>query len=249
MTKKIRVGAVSYFNTKPLIYGFEHGMMKDKIELVLDYPSKIASALLNDEIDIGLVPVITIPKLKQPYIISDYGIASDGPVATVCLFSQVPVDQINTVLLDYQSNTSVVLVKILLKEFWKINPVFINASADFLQEINGTTAAVVIGDRAFEQHEKSAFVYDLGAAWKEMTGLPFIFAAWISNKPIEQDFINEFNEANLFGLNHIDELLQHISCHSFDLKSYYTDFIHYRLNAQKRKGLNLFLEKVAANAF
>ena len=117
---KTRVGAVSYLNTKPLIYGFEKGMMQDEVELVIDYPSKIADALVNNEIDIGLVPVAVLPQMKNHYFVGDYGIACNGEVATVCLFSEVPLEEIETVQLDYQSRTSVALLKILLKEHWKI---------------------------------------------------------------------------------------------------------------------------------
>ena len=94
MEGKIRIGAVSYLNTKPLIYGLEQGMMKDEIELVVDYPSRIASQLINNEIDAGLVPVAIIPHLKEYYIISDYCIGCDGEVASVCLFSEVPIQQV-----------------------------------------------------------------------------------------------------------------------------------------------------------
>jgi chorismate dehydratase len=114
------VGAVSYLNTKPLIYGFEKGMMKESVELVFDYPSNIAAALLNDEIDIGLVPVAIIPERDSFQIVSNYCISCNGEVASVCLFSEVPVQEIKTVLLDYQSRTSVKLVQLLLKEYWKL---------------------------------------------------------------------------------------------------------------------------------
>src|SRR5689334_3017766 len=113
MDKKVRVGAVSYLNTKPLIYGFEEGMMKDEIELVYDYPARIAAMLLQDEIDVGLVPVAIIPLLKESYIITDHCIGADGKVGSVGLFSDVPIEQVTKVLLDYQSRTSVLLVRLL----------------------------------------------------------------------------------------------------------------------------------------
>ena len=96
--------------------------MQDEIELNFEYPSKVAAQLLNDEIDIGLVPIAVIPSLKTPHIISDYCIGTEGEVASVCLFSEVPIDQITSICLDYQSRTSVVLLKILLKKYWKISP-------------------------------------------------------------------------------------------------------------------------------
>ena len=116
---KIKVGAVSYLNTKPLLYGFEQSGFMDSIELVQDFPARIAEMLLNDEIDIGLVPVAVIPENKAFHIVSDYCIGAINEVASVCLFSEVPIEKIETVILDYQSRTSVQLCIILLKHFWK----------------------------------------------------------------------------------------------------------------------------------
>ena len=238
------MGAVSYLNTKPLIYGFEKGIMENEIDLIIDYPAKIAEALLNDEIDIGLVPVAILPEMKNYFIIGDHCIGSEGEVASVCLFSEVPMEQIETVLLDYQSRTSVKLAQVLMKEFWKINPVIKMADADFRSLITGTTAAVVIGDRALEQRKISAYHYDLAQVWRQHTGLPFVFAAWISNKPLDAAFINRFNDANDFSLQHIDEIVATNSYPVFDLKKYYVDYISYNLTASKKAGLKLFLEKI-----
>jgi chorismate dehydratase len=242
LDRKIRVGAVSYLNTKPLIYGFQQGMMKDEIELIIDYPAKIGSALLNDEIDIGLVPVAILPELKEHYIVGDHCIGSEGAVASVCLFSEVPLGQVKTVLMDFQSRTSVKLAQILMKEFWEIDPVIKNGVDDFRSEISGTTAAVVIGDRALEQRMISTYQYDLGLAWKQHTGQPFVFAAWVSNKKLSDDFINKFNDANEYGLQHIDEIVRLNPYAVFDLKKYYTAHISYDLTDEKRRGLEEFLK-------
>src|SRR5688500_8622220 len=110
---KIKVGIVNYLNTKPLLYGIERSPVLEEIELIKDYPSNIASALLKNEIDVGLVPVAIIPRLKYYELITDYCISCDGPVASVCLFSDVPLAEVETVLLDYQSRTSVELARIL----------------------------------------------------------------------------------------------------------------------------------------
>jgi chorismate dehydratase len=246
---KIRVGAVSYLNTKPLIYGFEHGMMKDEVDLLIDYPSKIASMLLENKIDVGLVPVAVIPKMKEFHIISDYCIGCDGEVASVCLFSDVPLEKIEKVLLDYQSRSSVALLKVLIKEYWKINVVFEETSGDYQSGISGTTAALVIGDRALKQRTISPFIFDLGLEWKKFTGLSFVFAAWISNKKLADDFINSFNKATSFGLNKIDEVVKANPYDTFDLHHYYTDCISFELDAAKKEGLELFLEKNANQSF
>jgi chorismate dehydratase len=238
------VGAVSYLNTKPLIYGFEKGMMKEEVELVMDYPANIASMLLKDEIDIGLVPVAILPALKEYHIISDYCIACDGEVASVCLFSEVPVNEIQTILLDYQSKTSVALLKILLKEHWDIKPILMDTSSGYELSIEGTTAGLVIGDRALEQRNKSKYSYDLGQAWKELTGLPFVFAVWVSNKPMDKQFIEKFNMSNALGIKHIIEVVKLTNFLSFDLELYYFKYIKYQIDNKNQKGLNEFLSRV-----
>jgi chorismate dehydratase len=244
LDRKIRVGAVSYLNTKPLLYGVEHSAVIDKIKLKIDYPSRIAAMLLDDEIDMGLVPVTVIPQMKEYHINTEYCIGSDGPVGSVCLFSEVPIGNIKNILLDYQSRTSVQLAKILLKEYWNIHPGFTDTKEDFRDHIKGTTAGLVIGDRALEQRKTSPYIYDLGEAWKNHTGLPFVFAAWVSNKHLSDDFVKEFNEANRFGIENISALLNELHYDIFDLQKYYTKCISYHLNDGKRKGLNLFLKKI-----
>ena len=247
MAQKIKAGAVSYLNTKPLIYGFERGEMKDKIELIIDYPANIAALLIQDKIDIGLVPVAIIPLLKEHHIVSDYGIACDGEVASVCLFSDVPLPEIETILMDYQSRTSVALLKILLKEHWKISPALIAGTADYENEIAGTTAGLVIGDRALVQRQKSTYIYDLGTTWKDMTGLPFVFAAWVSNKELPEDFIAVFNETNTIGLKNLDEVISKNPYTDFDLKAYYTQNIKFNLKPDMLAGMKLFLSKLNRN--
>lgn len=244
MQTKIRVGAVSYLNTKPLIYGFEHGMMKESVDLLIDYPSKIASMLLENIIDVGLVPVAVIPKMIEYHIISDYCIGCDGEVASVCLFSEVPLGNVEKILLDYQSRSSVALLKVLIKDHWKINVALENTSGDYQSKISGTTAALVIGDRALQQRKISPYIYDLGLEWKKFTGLSFVFAAWISNKKLDDDFIESFNKANLFGINKIKEVVKENPYKIFDLKHYYEDCISFELDDIKKKGLELFLENI-----
>jgi len=244
LAQKIRVGAVSYLNTKPLIYGFEQGKMKEEIDLVIDYPANIAALLQNKEIDIGLVPVAVIPKLKEHYIISDYCIGCDGEVASVCLFSDISLDKIETILLDYQSKTSIALLKILLKEHWNISPKLVTGTGNYEKDITGTTAGLVIGDRALNQRSRSKYIYDLGHAWKEMTGLPFVFATWVSNKKIPPDFIMAFNEANEFGLNNLDEVIRQNPNTVFDLRRYYTEFVKFKLDFQMQAAKALFLRKI-----
>lgn len=216
--------------------------MPENMELSFEYPSKIASMLINDEVDLGLVPVAVIPKLKEYHIVSDYCIGADGEVASVCLFSDVEIEKIKTVYLDYQSRTSVALLKILLKYFYKISPEIIESTSGYESKIKDDVAGLVIGDRAFSQRKKSKYIYDLSIAWKEMTGLPFVFAAWISNKELPTDFLKSFNEASAFGIENIDKAVAENKIEDYDIEKYYKVNIQYKLDDKKREGLKLYLE-------
>jgi chorismate dehydratase len=185
-----------------------------------------------------------IPDLPEHHIISDYCIGCDGEVASVCLFSEVALEHIETIILDYQSRTSVALLKVLLDEHWKISPKLIHATHNFEHEIKGSTGGLVIGDRALVQRRHSAYIYDLGQAWKEMTGLPFVFAAWVSNKELPADFIARFNEANAFGFQHLDEVLARNQADFFDIKTYYTHFLKFKLDDRMKEAKALFLRKI-----
>jgi chorismate dehydratase len=244
LDKKIRVAAVSYLNTKPLIYGFEQGMMKDEVELLTDFPANIATMLINDEVDIALLPVATISSLKEYHIITNYCIGTIGEVASVCLFSDVPLEEIDTILLDYQSKSSVGLLKILLKEYWKIAPTLVFAETGYEKNISGNTAGLVIGDRAFAQRKINRYIYDLGSAWFDMTGLPFVFAAWVANKKISEKFISDFNNASGEGLKQIDTIINANSFDAYDLEKYYKHNISFTLDDKKKKALTLYLEKL-----
>ncbi|MBS1574261.1 MAG: menaquinone biosynthesis protein [Bacteroidetes bacterium] len=239
---KIKVGIVSYLNTRPLIYGLQEPPLSHQLELIEAYPSRLADMLVNDEIDLGLIPVAAIPKLKEYHIVGDYCIGAEGEVASVCLFSEVPVEKIEKIYLDYQSRSSVALLKWLIKEYWGIHPELIEtADENYIHEIKGKSAGLVIGDRALRQRKVSTFMYDLGAEWRFVTGLPFVFAAWVANKALPTDFEPAFNVANSLGLKHIDEIVARHPFPDYDLKKYYSFHISYKLDERKRKGMELFL--------
>ena len=243
----LKISAVSYLNTIPFIHGLKQSELINTIDLQLDYPSICADKLINGIVDLALVPVVVIPKLKHPYIISDYCIGANGAVDTVCLYSDVAIDKIESIGLDYQSRTSVALLKILLKEYWQLNPELKKSDIGFEDNIKGKHAALVIGDRAFTLNAKHKFIYDLSAIWKEMTGLPFVFAAWVSNTKLPQDFINMFNKALEKGLGNIDKALalegdSYPNCENPE--DYLNNKISYSLDAEKQKGMELFLKKV-----
>ena len=216
----------------------------DRIELIQDYPARIAAKLIDESIDVGLVPVAVIPKLKESHIITDYCIGCNGPVASVCLFSEVPLQEVEEVLLDYQSRTSVALAKLLLREYWKINPTLTETRNEYQSQIKGTTAGLLIGDRALAQRAVSPYIYDLGEAWKNHTGLPFVFAAWVSNKKLDAEFISIFNDANKLGVLHIEQVIATYPSNIFDLRKYFSEHINYVMDTEKKAGLKLFLQKI-----
>ena len=241
--KKIKVGVVNYLNTKPLLYGLQRAPIKEKIELVASYPAKLASMLTLNEIDVGLIPVAAIPDLSEYHIVGDYCIGAEGEIASVCLFSEVPMHEIKRVYLDYQSRSSVALLQWLMKEYWGIDPEIIHAADEsYRTKINGDTAGLVIGDRALEQRRISTFIYDLGSEWRAITGLPFVFAAWVSTEKLPDDFIAEFNDANELGLQHINEIVEQTPFAIYDLKKYYTLHLSYRLDDRKKQGMKRFLQ-------
>ena len=246
MDKRWRIGAVSYLNTRPLLLGLAQEGFKNRIDLVKSYPAKIAQELLAGQIDIGLVPVAIIPQLTHPHIISNYVIGTNGAVASVALFSQVPIDEIKSIYLDYQSRTSVQLLKILLAQFWKKEVEFLAATEGYIDQISGTTAGLIIGDRALDNLNKFPYMYDLGLAWKQHTGLPFVFAAWVANQPIPAEFMAAFDAANGYGVAHLEEVISLIPANEqvYDLHKYYTENISYVYDEEKKLGLKAFLNLI-----
>ena len=244
----LKISAVSYLNTIPFIHGLKQSELIKTIDLQLDYPSICADKLINGTVDLALVPVAVIPKLKEAYIISDYCIGANGAVDTVCLYSDVPIEEIESIALDYQSRTSVALLRVLLKEYWQLNPELKKANVGFEENIKGNHAALVIGDRAFALNTKHAYIYDLSAIWKEMTGFPFVFAAWVANTKLPQDFIISFNKALEKGLSNIDKALalegdSYPNCENPE--DYLNNKISYNLDIEKQKGMELFLRKIS----
>jgi len=245
--KKIKVTAVSYLNTKPLLYGLVQDGMDELLDLELDIPSVCADQLLSGEADLGLVPVAVIPQLPEAHIISDFCIGAVGAVKTVAIYSDCPMEEITHLYLDYHSRTSVNLAQVLLREFWKQQPSFLKAEEGFIDKIGGTHAAVVIGDRTIGLDEKHPYVYDLGQAWWDHTGLPFVFAAWVSTKPMEPAFVKRFNEALAKGIKDIPKLIYLLQAPhpSFDLETYFSKHISYHLDAAKKEALERFLKSIA----
>lgn len=173
----LRLGAVSYLNTKPLVYGLD--AFPDQFEVRFDVPSKCASLLHEGKVDLGLIPAIEY--LNGEYaIVPGVSIASDGPVATVAIFTRKPIAAVKTIALDLSSRTSVALTRILCAAHWRIAPSFTPAEPDLEGMLGRADAALVIGDPAFaiDPGARGVTKIDLGAEWKALTGLPFVYAMW-----------------------------------------------------------------------
>lgn len=240
--KKIRVGAVSYRNAKPLVYGMEHPAMASSITLLYDYPARLVDQLRTGAIDIGLIPVAAIPGIPGALVVGSHGIATDGKVGSVAIFSQSPIEEVREVVLDYQSRTSVALTRILFQQYWKRPVQFFSSSGDeYINEIKGVRAGLIIGDRALTNTDRFSYVYDLGEAWKNLTGLPFVFATWVATRALPADFLSSFEEANNKGLDRLESLATEWSLPGVDMKAYFTEQIKYRMDEAKKEGLKKFL--------
>lgn len=234
---KIKVSAVSYTNTKPFVYGLMHSGILNQIELSLDIPSDCATKLIEGQVDIGLVPVAALLKIRHYEIISNYCIGARGNVDSVFIFSNKPIQNVKTLLLDSQSRTSNYLARVLLKNHWNISPEFLNAGV--------ADAFVQIGDRTFGKKDTYPYQYDLAEEWYKFTELPFVFAVWASNKPIPEDFKDAFNAALKYGLEHREELIPGLEkVNNFDLKNYLMNKIDYNLDDEKLAALAKFHEYI-----
>lgn len=246
---KHKLVAVSYLNTKPLLYGLLRSSIQEDLDMDLAIPSECARRLLSGEADIALVPVAIIPELPEAHIISDYCIGANGKVATVGIYGDVPIEEMTALYLDHHSRTSVMLARLLLEEYWQHDVKLLPAEEGYIERIGGTVGGLVIGDRTIGLRQRFSYEYDLGEAWKRHTGLPFVFAAWVSRKPLPQAFITKFNEALGEGLAHLPELRMLLSSPdpSFSLEEYFTHCIDYHLDDRKREALERFLAFVVAS--
>ncbi|MGZ3765035.1 MAG: menaquinone biosynthetic enzyme MqnA/MqnD family protein [Mucilaginibacter sp.] len=245
--KKIRISAVSYTNTKPFLYGIQHTAIIDQIDLSLDMPADCAQKLIDDKVDIGLIPVAAALNLPEWHIVSDYCIGATGAVNSVFIFSNCDIREVKTIQLDPESRTSNNLARVLLKNLWKVEPNQITGADDYAQSTDPNTAFVQIGDRTFGKKAQFKYVYDLAEEWQKLTGLPFVFAAWIANKPIPKEFTDEFNAALKFGLDHRTELLKELPARAdFDLEDYLLHRLDFNLNQDKKTALYLFLDYIQA---
>jgi chorismate dehydratase len=244
----VRVSAVSYFNSAPFVYGLRHSGIRNSIELSLDYPAECARKLIDNAVDVGLIPVATIPLLSEYHLVSNYCIGSMGDVQTVVLLSQMPLQELTSIALDNQSRTSSQLVRVLAKHLWAKDLVWKDVSvSSYAQQVSPTEGLVAIGDKVFELLPYFKYSLDLSGEWHRLTGLPFVFAAWVANKQLPEIFIDGFNLALQHGINSIQHVAErYASCYYTPLQAanYLTHSISYPFTPDKRKAMELFLKMV-----
>jgi chorismate dehydratase len=204
-TRVRRIGSVSYLNARPLIYGLERSA---DVQLVLDVPARLLDGLRSGRFDIALLPVIDYQRMEGLRLVPVGGIGCDGPTLTVRIFSRVPLERITALACDTDSHSSVALARIIFSEMMGIRPEFMEL--DRTREGDGRSEAMlVIGDKVVcEEPRGYEHQLDLGAAWKELTGLPFVFAAWMAPAEVELgDLPRRLDEARVRGLANVERIV------------------------------------------
>jgi chorismate dehydratase len=245
----VRIGAVTYLNTKPLVYGLEGFAPHSSI--VYDVPSCLARQLQAGQLDVALIPCIEYLKSPEYAIVSDACIACRGPVMSVKLYCRVPPRRITTLALDEGSRTSVVLARILLQERWGVSPRLEVLPLGAGLADSRADAVLLIGDRAIRGEDQRAVeVWDLGDQWCRWTELPFVFALWTARADADlQGVDGALASARDAGLAHLEEIAAkeagHVGLDRATCLSYLRDKLYFRLGPRERLGLELFYQHAA----
>lgn len=250
-TNVVRIGAVSYLNSKPLVEDLVE-LLPDA-EVSLDYPSRLADDLASGSIDIGLIPSVECMRDPDYEIISDACVATRGPVLSVKLYTRTHPGNVRTLALDEGSRTSAALARILLQERFGVDPE--RRPLPIGQSVKHTDADAIlmIGDRAMHSPvEKFHSVWDLGEEWLNWTGLPFVFAMWVSRSGVATaDVEAMLGEARNRGESRLRKIAAReaaqLGVSVQECESYLTDNLHFRLTSAERSGLKLFQELAVQN--
>ena len=263
-----RISASSYSNTAPLIWSFLYGSNHGKVELILDNaPAHSAELLAQDRVDAALVPVIASQFIDAVKLVADVCVGARQKVRSVCLVTKgEELEAVRSVSLDVSSRTSVVLTKIIFREFLGFEPVWRDASPDIEMMLSESDCALLIGDPALSlkdegvrmkdevQHANSSFIphpsslrkFDLAELWHRYTGLGFLFAMWMTRREsIGIDLADARNE----GLKHLDEIAANyapqLRIDKNEMLRYLSDNISYSIDDSMGRGLELYLELAA----
>jgi chorismate dehydratase len=248
--RRVRVGAVGYLNARPLTWALDQA--PDRWDMRYDVPAVCADLLRTGAVDVGLTPSIEYLFGDDYLFVPGMGIGSDGPVATVALYSTVPVAAIRRIALDTSSRTSVTLIRVLCRHHFGIAPVFVSHEPDLRAMTVACDAAVLIGDPALDaDHEALGLAkFDMGTAWKEMTGLPFVYAAW-TGRPgaLSPADVEALGRARADGLAHIHDIAAEYAPDDAPRRAraarYLRDNVRYALADREREGLQRFLDYAA----
>jgi chorismate dehydratase len=248
-----RIGAVSFLNTVPLIHGLDED---GRVEVIRDLPSRLADRLWEDQVDVGLIPVVEYLRGVGGDIVPGICIGAVGPVHSVKVFSRCPLERAASIAVDRGSRSSVALLRVLLAERFDHHPDLNTVEPRTEDPFAHHDTVLVIGDRALEieaRRDDSVHVYDLGALWHELTGLPFVFAAWVLSPAYSAaeararrvELIALLHAARAAGFAHLDALAAGHATARLDaaaLKRYWTRSIRYEMGEDELAGLELFAE-------
>ncbi|MGE0040202.1 MAG: menaquinone biosynthetic enzyme MqnA/MqnD family protein [Vicinamibacterales bacterium] len=239
----IRLGAVSYLNTKPLVYGLE--ARADLFDIRFDVPAQCARLLHDGLVDLGLIPAIEYQR-DDYAIVPGVAIGSRGPIASVALFTRVPIERVRTLALDISSRTSVALTRILCAKLWDIAPTFTPAEPKVDAMLAAADAALIIGDNALwlDPAAHDAAKVDLGEAWHALTGLPFVYAVWAGRTgavtPAHVDALNEARDRGLAAAEAIGAAEGGDAGRARQVVAYLRDNLRYGLGEAEVEGLSRF---------
>ena len=239
-----RIAAVSYLNTIPFIYGIEHALMS-RADLLLAPPSANVGAFTKGNADIALIPSAAVPLIENAHIITSYCLGAVNPVRTVVILSDSPIEKISRLYLDAHSRTSVLLSKILCDELWHTKPEFVHMEDySVIDSRRAEDGFLLIGDKVFDYESRFPYKYDLAEEWRNMTGLPFVFAVWVARPEVSDEHISELEAALKYGVGHIAESIAWYG-HSGKpyAYEYLTQNIDYLFDEQKRQALSLYWDK------
>jgi len=248
----VRLGAVGYLNARPLVYQLDRST---NFSLRFDVPSKCADLLHSGAIDVGLIPSIEYLRGGPLAIVPGLAIASRGPVASVMLYTTRPIGEVRSIAMDTSSRTSVALVRVLCEKLFKVNPSFLPLGPNLDAMLKRCDAALMIGDNAlFESRiprpESRLGVVDLGEAWTQLTGLPFVYAFW-AGKPgvLAAAHVKELQETRDRGVAHAEAVAREYLADSPERQAlgarYLRDNIKYHFGDDERAGLELFYRYAA----
>ncbi len=247
----LRVGAVTYLNTKPLIEGLRE-LLGETGCLSLNLPSRLADDLVASRLDVALIPSVECFRHPELEIVSDAVIACRGPVWSVRLLSRVPIREIRSLALDVGSRTSAALVQVLLWERYGLRPATIELGIEQTPEAVDADAVLLIGDRAMHPARgQYTEIWDLGDRWCRWTGLPFVFAMWVARKGSGTTQLASWLEQSRdLGLQKLNEIAhREAPAHGLkpnDLERYFAENLHFQLGARERQGLESFRIKADA---